>query len=149
MPARLRALNVRGLPLIKPPWGRISAIDLETGDILWQIVHGETPDNVRNHPALQGVDIPRTGRSGRVGTLITKTLLIAPEPGTFTTPSGAVGAMLRAYDKASGAEVGAVYMPASVSGSPMTYLHEDRQYIVMAIGGAGFAGELIAYRLPE
>ena len=149
VPARLRALNVRGLPLIKPPWGRISAIDLKTGDILWQIVHGETPDNVRNHPALQGVDIPRTGRIGRVGTLITKTLLIAPEPGTFTTPSGAVGAMLRAYDKASGEEVGAVYMPASVSGSPMTYLHEGRQYIVMAIGGAGFAGELIAYRLPE
>ena len=89
VPARLRALNIRGLPLVKPPWGRISAIDLSTGDILWQIAHGETPDNVRNHPALQGVDIPRTGRIGRVGTLITKTLLIAAEPGTFTTPSGA------------------------------------------------------------
>ena len=149
VPARRRTLSVRGLPLVKPPWGRISAIDLKTGDILWQIPHGETPDNVRDHPALQGVDIPRTGREGRVGTLITKTLLIAAEPGTFTTPSGEEGAMLRAYDKASGGEVGAVYMPAGVSGSPMTYLHEGRQHVVMAIGGGGFAGELIAYRLPE
>ena len=149
VPARRRTLSVRGLPLVKPPWGRISAIDLKTGDILWQIPHGETPDNVRDHPALQAVDIPRTGRVGRVGTLITKTLLIAAEPGTFTMPSGEEGAMLRAYDKASGAEVGAVYMPAGVSGSPMTYMHEGRQHVVMAIGGGGFAGELIAYRLPE
>ena len=149
VPARRRTLSVRGLPLVKPPWGRISAIDLKTGDILWQIPHGETPDNVRDHPALRGVDIPRTGRVGRVGTLITKSLLIAAEPGTFTTPSGEEGAMLRAYDKASGEEVGAVYMPAGVSGSPMTYLHEGRQHLVMAIGGGGFAGELIAYRLPE
>ena len=64
-------------------------------------------------------------------------------------PSGEVGAMLRAYDKMSGEELGAVYMPAGVTGSPMTYLHEGRQYIVTAIGGAGFPGELIAYRLPE
>ena len=149
VPAPRRALNIRGLPLVKPPWGRISAIDLETGDILWQIAHGETPDNVRNHPDLAGVDIPRTGRAGRIGTLVTKTLLIAAETGTFTTPSGVVGAMLRAYDKATGDEVGAVYMPAPVSGgAPMTYLHEGRQYIVMAIGGSGFPGELIAYRLP-
>ena len=149
VPAPRRALNIRGLPLVKPPWGRISAIDLETGDILWQIAHGETPDNVRNHPDLAGLDIPRTGRAGRVGTLVTKSLLIAAETGTFTTPSGAVGAMLRAYDKATGAEVGAVYMPTAVSGgAPMTYLHEGRQYIVMAIGGGGFPGELIAYRLP-
>ena len=143
------ALSVDGIPVVKPPWGRITAIDLKQGEILWQIPHGETPDNIRNHPLLAGVDIPRTGRIGRVGTLITKTLVIAGEAGTFTTPSGEVGAMLRAYDKMSGAEVGAVYMPAGVSGSPMTYLHDGRQYIVTAIGGAGFPGELIAYRLPE
>ncbi len=149
VPTRERALTIRGLPLIKPPWGRITAIDLKTGDTLWQIAHGETPDNVRNHPALAGLDIPRTGRIGRVGTLITKTLLIAAEPGTFTTPSGDVGAMLRAYDKATGEEVGAVYMPTGVSGAPMTYLHEGQQYVVTAISGPGFPGELIAYRLPE
>ena len=75
--------------------------------------------------------------------------MIAAEPGTFTTPSGEVGAMLRAYDKATGEEVGAVYMPTGVSGSPMTYMHEGRQYVVTAISGPGFPGELIAYRLPE
>ena len=144
-----RALNVRGLPLIKPPWGRISAIDLKTGDIIWQIAHGETPDNVREHPDLQGLTIPRTGRQGRVGTLITETLVIAGEGGAFTTPSGEVGAMLRAYDKATGEEVGEVYMPAPVSGSPMTYMHEGAQYIVVAISGSGHAGELLAYRLLD
>ena len=143
------SLAIQGIPIVKPPWGRITAIDLQAGEILWQIPHGETPDNIRNHRLLAGVDIPRTGRIGRVGTLNTKTLLIAGEAGTFTTPSGEVGAMLRAYDKATGEEVGAVYMPAGVSGSPMTYLHEGRQYIVTAVSGGGFPGELIAYRLPE
>ena len=149
VPARDRALTIRGLPLIKPPWGRISAIDLRTGDIIWQIAHGETPDNVREHPDLQGVDIPRTGRSGRVGTLITKTLVIAGEPGTFTTASGERGAMLRAYDKTSGTEVGQVLMPVGVSGSPMTYMHDGAQYIVVAVSGGGQAGELFAFRLSE
>ncbi len=149
VPARDRALTIRGLPLIKPPWGRISAIDLRTGDIVWQIAHGETPDNVREHPDLQGLDIPRTGRSGRVGTLITKTLVIAGEPGTFTTASGERGAMLRAYDKASGVEVGQVLMPVGVSGSPMTYMHDGAQYIVVAVSGGGQVGELLAFRLLD
>src|SRR5207249_4826245 len=92
-------VTVQGLPLLKPPYGRITAIDLNKGDLVWQIAHGETPDNVRNHPALKGVTIPRTGRQGRIGTLVTKTLLIAGEGGFFTTPSGQRGAMLRAYDK--------------------------------------------------
>ena len=149
VPARDRALTIRGLPLIRPPWGRISAIDLRTGDIVWQIAHGETPDNVREHPDLQGLDIPRTGRSGRVGTLITKTLVIAGEPGTFTTASGERGAMLRAYDKASGVEVGQVLMPVGVSGSPMTYMHDGAQYIVVAVSGGGQVGELLAFRLLD
>jgi quinoprotein glucose dehydrogenase len=147
--ARDALLSVDGIPLVKPPWGRITAIDLTVGEILWQIPHGETPDNIRNHPALQGVTIPRTGRIGRVGTLITPTLVIAGEPGTFTTPSGEVGAMLRAYDKVTGDDAGAVYMPAGASGSPMTYMHDGRQYVVLAISGSGFAGELIAFRLPD
>ena len=148
IPAAEVALNVDGIPLVKPPWGRITAIDLKVGQILWQIPHGETPDNIRNHPLLTGVDLPRTGRVGRVGTLVTKTLVIAGEAGTFTTSSGEEGAMLRAYDKATGEEVGAVYMPAGASGSPMTYMHNGQQHIVLAISGGGFAGELIAFRLP-
>ncbi len=142
-------LTVQGLPLLKPPYGRITAIDLEKGEFRWQIAHGETPDNVRNHPALKGLNIPRTGRPGILGTLTTKTLVIAGEAGFFTTPSGARGAMLRAYNKATGNEVGSVYMPAPQSGSPMTYMLNGQQYIVVAISGGGYPGELVAFRLPR
>ena len=142
-------LAVQGLPLVKPPYGRITAIDMNKGEILWQIAHGETPDNIKNHPALKGLNIPRTGRPGAIGTLVTKTLLIAGEAGTFTTPNGQKGAMLRAYDKASGKEVGAVYMPTQQSGTPMTYMLNGKQYIVIAIGGQGFTAELRAFRLPN
>src|SRR5215469_2360768 len=142
-------LSVQGLPLVKPPYGRITAIDMNKGEILWQIAHGETPDNIRNHPALKGLNIPRTGRQGAIGTLVTKTLLIAGEAGVFTTPSGEKGAMLRAYDKASGKEVGAVYMPTQQSGTPMTYMLNGKQYIVVAIGGNGYTAELRAFRLPN
>ena len=141
--------TVRGLPLVKPPYGSITAIDLHKGEIVWQIAHGETPDNIRNHEALEGLTIPRTGRTGRIGTLVTGTLIIAGEGGVFTTPSGERGAMLRAYDKATGREVGEVYMPAPQTGSPMTYLLDGRQYLVVAIGGGGYSGELLAFALPE
>ena len=143
------SLTVRGLPLGKPPYGRITAIDLDRGDILWQIAHGETPDNVRNHPALKGLTIPRTGRGGVIGILVTKTLVIAGEGGYFTTPSGARGAMLRAYDKATGKEVGAVYMPAPQSGSPMTYMVNGEQFIVVAVSGGSYSAELLAFHLPK
>ena len=142
-------LTVQGLPLIKPPYGRISAIDLDKGEIVWQIAHGETPDNIRNNPALKGLNIPRTGRPGIVGTLVTKTLVIAGESGFFTTPGGQRGAMLRAYDKLTGREVGAVYMPAPQSGSPMTYMLNGKQYIVVAISGGLYSGEFLAFRLPS
>jgi glucose dehydrogenase len=142
------SLNVQGLPLLKPPYARISAIDLDKGEILWHIAHGETADNIRNNSALKGLTIPRTGRPGLIGPLVTKTLLIAGEGGTFTTPSGQRGAMLRAYDKTDGHEVGAVYMPAPESGSPMTYMHNGQQYIVIAISGGNYSAELLAFRLP-
>ena len=140
--------TVQGLPLVKPPYGRITAFDMNKGDIVWQIAHGETPDNIRNHPALKGLNIPRTGRIGRIGTLVTKTLVIAGEGGFATTPNGQRGAMLRAYDKATGQELGAVYMPAPQTGSPMTYMLGGKQYIVLAIAGPGFPAELMAFRLP-
>jgi quinoprotein glucose dehydrogenase len=138
---------VHGLPLLKPPYGRITAIDLNKGEFVWQIAHGETPDNVRNNPALKGLNIPRTGRPGLLGPLVTKTLVICGESGFFTTPSGVRGAMLRAYDKATGKEVGAVYMPAPQTGTPMTYMLNGEQYIVLAISGGNYAGELVAFRL--
>ena len=141
-------LTVQGLPLIKPPYGRIAAIDLTKGDLKWTIAHGETPDDVRNHPALKGLKIPRTGRAGNLGPLVTKTLVICGEAGFYTNEYGIRGAMLRAYDKATGEEKGAVYMPAPQSGSPMTYMLKGRQYIVLAIGGGNYSAELMAFRLP-
>ena len=142
--------TVQGLPLIKPPYATISAINLDRGEIVWQVAHGETPDAIRNHPALKGLNIPRTGQSGyNIGTLVTKTLVVAGDSSIYTTPSGARGAMLRAYDKTSGKEVGSVLMPAQQSGSPMTYMVNGKQYIVIAISGGAYSGEFRAYRLPD
>ena len=141
-------LTVQGLPLIKPPYGRITALDLNKGDLVWQVAHGETPEVIRNHPALKGLNIPRTGRTnGRIGTLVTKSLVIAGEPGFNTTVNGR-GAMLRAYDKATGQDAGAVYMPAPQTGSPMTYLLNGKQYIVVAVSGGAYTGEYLAFALP-
>jgi quinoprotein glucose dehydrogenase len=148
-PAVNTTTTVQGLPLLKPPYGRITAIDLTKGDISWQIAHGDTPDEIKNHPALRGLNIPRTGRAGLLGPLVTKTLVICGESGFVTTASGARGAMLRAYDKATGEDRGAVYMPAPQTGAPMTYRLNGEQYIVLAIGGGNFSAELIAFRLPR
>jgi len=143
-------MNVDGLPLMKPPYGTISAINLDTGEIIWQIAHGETPDIVRNYPALKGMTIPRTGQETyNIGTLVTKTLVIAGEGHVTTTADHPRGAMLRAYDKKTGKEVGAVFMPAPQTGSPMTYMHNGKQYIVVAVSGGPYSGEYIAYALPS
>jgi quinoprotein glucose dehydrogenase len=142
-------LTIQGLPLVKPPYGRISAINLDTGEILWQVPHGETPDEVRNSPMLKGLHIPRTGRPGIIGVLTTRTLVIAGEAGVFTNAAGREGALLRAYDKTTGKDAGSVYMPAGQTGSPMTYMLKGKQYIVVAIGGQGYPGELLAFTLGE
>ena len=142
------SLRVQGLPLLKPPYGVITAIDMNAGAILWQIPHGETPDEVRNHPLLQGMNIPRTGQNGSVGTLVTASLLIAGEPETTSDAAGEQAAYLRAYDKSSGAEVGALVLPAPQSGSPMTYSLDDEQYLVIAVSGNGYSGEILAFKLP-
>jgi quinoprotein glucose dehydrogenase len=143
-------LNVDGLPILKPPYSTISAINLDTGDILWQVPHGETPDFVRNNPVLKGLSIPRTGQTGyTIGTLVTKSLVIAGDPMVTTTPEHPRGAMLRAYDKTNGKEVGAVWMPAPQSGSPMTYTVHGKQYLVVAVSGGNYSGEYIAYALPS
>src|SRR5579862_946722 len=143
--------TVKGLPLLKPPYSQISAIDLKTGTILWHVPHGDTPDNVKNNPALKGINIPKTGHGGAAITLVTKTLVIAGEKGTVTLPDGRVGAMLRAYDKATGQDAGAVYMPAQSTGGPMTYMVNGVQYIVIAVGGninGKPQAQFMAFRLP-
>jgi quinoprotein glucose dehydrogenase len=141
-------LTVQGLPLVKPPYGRITAINLNQGDIVWQVPHGDTPDAIRNHPALRGLNIPRTGRPGRIGVLTTKTLVIAGDGGFVSTEKGR-GAFLRAYDKVTGSEVGAVFMPAPQTGSPMSYAIAGQQYLAIAIGGAGYPSELRVLKVPQ
>jgi len=143
------ALTVQGLPLFKPPYGAITAIDMDNGQIVWRVAHGETPDYVRNNPALKGVSIPRTGRAGNIGMITTSTLVIAGEAGFVTNPQGQRGAYLRAYDKVTGKDAGAVFMPAGQTGAPMTYMVNGKQYIVVAVGGAGFPAELLAFKLPD
>ena len=143
------ALGVQGLPIVKPPYGVLSAINLDRGDLMWQVPHGDTPDNVRNHPLLKGINVPKTGQQGQAGVLITKTLVIVGDPAVTTTPEHPRGAMLRAYNKQTGAQVGAVFMPAPQSGSPMTYSVDGRQYIIVAISGGAYSGEYLAFALPQ
>ena len=135
----------QGLPLIKPPYGRIVAIDLNSGDHLWMVPNGETPDWIARHPALKGVTIPRTGRYEHVGLLVTKTLLFAGEgSGLFAVPPGSGGPMFRAHDKKTGEIVSEFKLPANQSGIPMTYLARGRQFIVVAVGAVSTPAEFVA-----
>jgi quinoprotein glucose dehydrogenase len=145
-------LTVKGLPLLKPPYAQISAIDLKSGTILWQTPHGDTADNIRNNPALKGINVPKTGRGGAAITLVTGSLVVAGEKGTVTLPDGRTGAFLKAYDKATGRDVGGVYMPAQATGGPMTYMVNGVQYIAIAVGGnieGRNQAQFMAFRVPN
>jgi quinoprotein glucose dehydrogenase len=144
-------LNVQGIPMIKPPYGLLAAINLDRGELMWQTPHGDTPDAIRNHPALKGLTIPKTGQAGTsgVGLMVTKTLVVMGDPQVTSTADHPRGAMLRAYDKMTGKEVGAVFMPAPQSGSPMTYMVDGKQYIIVAVSGGNYTGEYLALRLPD
>lgn len=137
----------RGLPLVKPPWGRITAINLNTGDHVWMIPNGDTPDWVKNHPALKGIKLPRTGNADRVGLLVTKTLLFAGEGAGLYGAAGGGGNKFRAHDKATGEILAEIELPANQSGVPMTYSINGKQYIVLAIGAKDHPGELVALGL--
>jgi quinoprotein glucose dehydrogenase len=138
------------LPLLKPPYSTISAISLSKGDLVWQVPHGDTPDAVRNHPLLKAMTIPKTGQPGyNISTLVTKTLVVAGDGQVTTTETHPRGALLRAYDKATGKEVGGVLIPAPQSGSPMTYMVNGRQFIIVAVSGGAYSGEYIAFALPN
>jgi quinoprotein glucose dehydrogenase len=132
--------NVQGLPIFKPPYGRITAIDMNTGEHLWWIPNGDTPQRIAEHELLEGVDLPNTGFQGNATALVTKSLLMFAE--------GRGGrALWYAADKATGERVGAVEIPAPTSTAPMTYLHDGVQYIVLPIAGDGIPGSLAALRL--
>ncbi len=133
-----------GLPLVKPPYGRITAIDLNTGEHKWMVANADTPDWVKDLPALKGISIPRTGLPDRVGMLVTKTLLFAGEGSGLYASDGGGGKKFRAYDKATGEIISEIELPANQCGLPMTYSINGKQYIVVAVGAVGHPGELVA-----
>ncbi|MFP6616612.1 MAG: PQQ-binding-like beta-propeller repeat protein, partial [Candidatus Hydrogenedentota bacterium] len=138
-----------GLPLVKPPWGRITAIDLNTGEHLWMVPNGGAPKAVRDHPDLQGLDFSKMGQNGRPGALVTKTLLFVGEGGGLRGGAkGAGGPMLRAYDKKTGDVIAEHKLPGGTTGVPMTYMLNGKQYICVAIGAEDLPAELIALSLP-
>ena len=157
----------QGLPLFKPPYKRVTAIDLNTGEQSWQVPHGDGP---RYHPALRQMDLPALGGGGGIssGPLVTPTLLImnhggrgfdaeaeealreaqGDETAVAARLMAASTRTLSAYDKETGDHLGSVHLPATPGGIPMTYLHEGRQYILVAVGRGGSDAELIALALP-
>jgi quinoprotein glucose dehydrogenase len=140
VPATGDAPAIPGLRLIKPPYGRITAYDMNKGTIAWQVANGDTPANVKSHPALRGLNIPRTGSPRQVGILVTKTLLFA---GDGTDP------LFDAYDKQTGQLIAQLPMPGMQTGLPMTYVHQGRQFILVSVGAANGQGpQLVAYALP-
>ena len=130
------------LPIIKPPYGRITAIDMNTGDHLWWIPNADTPKEIAEHPKLKGVTLPRTGIPTRAGLLLTKTLLFAGE-GWGGSP------VFRAHDKKTGNIIAEIKLPATQAGQPITYMHKGKQYIAMFVGDGKSPGELVALALPE
>lgn len=132
----------QGLPLFKPPWGAITAIDLNTGEHLFRIPNGTTPDRVRDHPALQGVDLPNTGKNAHANLLVTKTLLFYGE-GRGQDP------VLHVVDKQTGEPIATIDLPAPTNTAPMSYVHNGRQYIVVSVAGPGEPAQLVALTLPE
>jgi quinoprotein glucose dehydrogenase len=135
------------LPLVKPPYGRITAIDLNTGDHKWMVANADTPNWVENIPALKGIKIPRTGLPDRVGMLVTKTLLFAGEGSGLYGTDGGGGNKFRAYDKGTGKIIAELELPANQCGLPMTYSINGKQYIVVAVGADDHPGELVALAL--
>ena len=129
----------------------------EVAEESWQalsglaVPDGDTPDNIRNHPALKGLNIGKTGQPGTsgVGLMVTKTVVVMGDPQVTNPGNRPRGAMLRAYDKKTGQQVGELLMPAPQSGSPMTYSVGGRQFIVVAVSGGNYTGEYLAFALPQ
>ena len=157
---RMWAAGPRGLPLFKPPYGRISAIDLDKGDIRWQVANGNGP---RANPAIAALHLPPLGNTGHAVPVLTKTLLFAGE-GSNSSASGAAARTppgmpveitasqgepwFRAFDKQTGAVLAEIKLPAGTTGAPITYMHRGKQYIVVAIGGRDQDPEWVALSLP-
>ena len=155
---RLWISGPRGLPLFKPPYSRISAIDLDQGDIRWVTANGNGP---RDNPAIANLHLPPLGNTGHAAVLLTKTLLFAGEGSDASVPAARIPPGMpftiapnygepwfRAFDKQTGAVLTQVKLPAGTTGAPMTYLHRGKQYIVVAVGGREAEPEWVALSLP-
>ena len=141
-------LGPQGLPLVKPPYGRITAYNMNTGDIAWQVANGESYDWIKNHPALKGLTIPKTGRADEGGLVVTKTLVFAGQGcGLFRSGQGG-SEMFYAYDKATGAVVHEMTLPGGTCGNPMTYAINGKQYIAVSVGSRTTTAEIVALALP-
>jgi quinoprotein glucose dehydrogenase len=136
------APQLGGLRLMKPPYGRITAYNMNRGEIAWMIPNGDTPPAIKNHERLKGLNIPKTGSPSQAGILVTKTLLLAGE--------GSGGqAVFHAYDKATGAEIWQTPLPGPQVSLPMTYMHNGRQFVVTGVRGTANSGaQLVAFALP-
>ena len=134
--------SVFDIPIAKPPWGRITAIDLNTGQHQWVMANGDTPKIIQDNPALKGVNLPRTGKHTRSGILVTKTLLFAGE-GYGGDP------VFRAHNKFTGEIVAEINLPASQASPPSTYRYKGKQYIVMTVSNGRLPAELIALTLSD
>lgn len=155
--SRMWITGPEGLPLVKPPYGRITAIDLNRGEHVWMVPNGDGP---RDHPLLAGLDLPPLGSTGRPAPLLSGELLFigegsgsgrssrlpadAPE---YLAPGGG-SHKFRAYDKTNGDVLWEIDLPGGTTGAPMTYMHAGRQYLVVAVGGSGSGAEIVALALP-
>jgi quinoprotein glucose dehydrogenase len=138
----------QGLPIFKPPYGRLVAIDLNRGEIKWTVANGDGP---RDHPALKDLKLPRLGQGGRASPLVTKTMVFLGEGGNDSVvalPPFGGGKMFRAYDKSNGAVLWEMELPAGATGAPMSYTFDGKQFIVVATGWKNIGGELVALALP-
>jgi quinoprotein glucose dehydrogenase len=130
----------QGLPIWKPPYSKIVAIDMNTGEYVWSMPNGDTPDRIKNHPALKGLNLPNTGQENHAVMMTTRTLLItAPGPGA---------PLLYAVDKKTGARLGTIKLPAPGQYGMMGYMHRGKQYVVVQIMSPTHPGSLVALRLP-
>jgi quinoprotein glucose dehydrogenase len=136
------------LPIVKPPYGRVTAYDLNSGDQLWMIPNGQPPDDIKNNPALKGIDTSKFGNPERALLLVTKTLLLSADATGLAPVNGSSASTFRAIDKKTGVTIAELKLPTHATGVPMTYLAKGKQYVVIAVGGKGEPAELVALAEP-
>jgi quinoprotein glucose dehydrogenase len=139
----------KSVPIVKPPYGRITAYDLNSGDELWMVPNGQPPDEIKNNVALKGIDTSKFGNPERALLLATKTLLFAADATGLTTVNGSYASTFRALDKKTGQTIFEFKLPTHATGIPMTYMAKGKQYIVIAVGGRGEPAELVALAEPS